>query len=109
MNGIGSENLLAHQANYLKLMQFLLDIFNILRYNNRMKFNRFRGLSTDPFISHMRISYEDGIRNQTEEYWRKQIANEIRSYKIEACNNVDILYAQERLRSSIVNLVEGEK
>jgi len=57
----------------------------------------------------MRISYEDGIRNQTEEYWRKQIANEIRSYKIETCNNVDILYAQERLRSSIVNLVEGKK
>ena len=30
----------------------------------------------DPFISHMRISYEDNIRRLTEEYWRDKIASE---------------------------------
>ena len=30
----------------------------------------------DPFISHMRISYEDNIRRLTEEYWRGKIASE---------------------------------
>jgi hypothetical protein len=73
-----------------------------------MIFNRFRGLSTDPFISHMRISYEDGIRNETEEYWRTKIASEIRSYKIAAINNMDILHAQEVLRNTIANLVENK-
>jgi len=72
-----------------------------------MNLNRFRGLPTDPFISHMRISYEDGIRNETEEYWRKKIANEIRSYKIPITNNVDILHSQEKLKQSIANLVEN--
>jgi len=30
----------------------------------------------DPFISHMRISYEDNIRRLTEDYWRDKIASE---------------------------------
>lgn len=73
-----------------------------------MIFNRFRGLPSDPFISHMRIAYEEGIINQTEEYWRKKIANEIRSYKITAINNIDILHAQEILKKSIADLVENK-
>jgi hypothetical protein len=56
----------------------------------------------------MRISYEDGIRNETEEYWRTKIASEIRSYKIAAINNMDILHAQEVLRNTIANLVENK-
>jgi hypothetical protein len=31
---------------------------------------------SDPFISHMRIAYEDGIRNLTEQFWRDRIASE---------------------------------
>lgn len=42
-----------------------------------MKLNRFFPLPCDPFISHMRIAYEDGLRKQTEEYWRTTIVNEI--------------------------------
>lgn len=40
--------------------------------------NRWNSLSIpiDPFISHMRIAYEEGIRNQTESYWRERIVNE---------------------------------
>lgn len=42
-----------------------------------MKINRSSHISGDPFISHMRISYEDSIRKQTEEFWRNTIASEI--------------------------------
>lgn len=31
---------------------------------------------SDPFISHMRIAYEDNIRSSTEKFWRKTIALE---------------------------------
>jgi hypothetical protein len=63
---------------------------------------------SDPFISHMRIAYEDNIRNSTEEYWRKRIAKEIRSYPIPSLNNVDILYSQEVLKKSIADFVESK-
>lgn len=62
----------------------------------------------DPFISHMRIAYEDNIRNSTEEYWRRKIAKEIRQYRILPSNNVDILHSQEVLKQSIADLIEGK-
>ncbi len=64
-----------------------------------MNFNKFRGLSTDPFISHMRISYEDGIRNQTEEYWRTTIASEIR-------NSGLVFASNDFIKNKIADLVE---
>lgn len=42
-----------------------------------MRFNVFRNLPTDPIISHMRIGWEEGIRKQTEDYWRDKITQEI--------------------------------
>jgi hypothetical protein len=38
--------------------------------------NKTWSVPSDPFISHMRISYEDNIRKSTEEYWRNKIALE---------------------------------
>ena len=43
-----------------------------------MRLNVFRTPSIYPEIAHMRIAYEDGIRKQTEEYWRGRITEEIR-------------------------------
>lgn len=54
-----------------------------------VRFNPVRSLPVDPFISHMRIAYEDGIRKQTEEYWRNKIASEF----------IDIPQVAERIRS----------
>jgi hypothetical protein len=72
-----------------------------------MNFNNIKGLAIDPFISHMRISYEDGIRNQTEEYWRNKIAAEIRSYEInDDDSRVDIIFAKQSLKNALSNLVE---
>lgn len=58
-----------------------------------MKFNRIFTLPCDPFISHMRIAYEDGIRKQTEEYWRAKIAGEVLR-KFPYSYNIEII-AQE--------------
>ena len=44
-----------------------------------MKLNIFSHLSSEPFIPHMRIAWQDGIRKQTEEYWRAKITAEIYS------------------------------
>lgn len=44
-----------------------------------MRLNRFRNPSIDPYISNMRVIYEDNIRKQTEEYWRQKIAIEIQN------------------------------
>lgn len=41
----------------------------------KLKNNSWR-IPSDPFISHMRISYEDNIRSLTEKYWRDKIASE---------------------------------
>ena len=38
--------------------------------------NKIKNIPIDPFISHMRIAYEDGIRNETEAYWRERIIQE---------------------------------
>ena len=74
-----------------------------------MVFNKIKCPPIDPFISHMRIAYEDGIRNQTENYWRAKIANEIRLYKMGMSNNVDMLHSQQILKNAIADLVEGKK
>ena len=42
-----------------------------------MIFNRIKGTPVDPFISHMRITYEENMRKETERYWRDKIASEI--------------------------------
>lgn len=42
-----------------------------------MKLNLFRNPAVDPYVSHMRVIYEDNMRKQTEEYWRQKIAIEI--------------------------------
>lgn len=74
-----------------------------------MTFNKVKCPPIDPFISHMRIAYEEGIRNQTENYWRTKIANEIRMYRVNPNNNIDVLHAQELTKSAIADLVEGKK
>ena len=42
-----------------------------------MKLNLFRNPAVDPYISNMRVIYEDNTRKQTEEYWRQKIAIDI--------------------------------
>lgn len=42
-----------------------------------MKLNLFRNPAVDPYVSHMRVIYEDNMRKQTEEYWRQRIAIDI--------------------------------
>lgn len=42
-----------------------------------MRLNLFRNPAVDPYVSHMRVVYEDNMRKQTEEYWRQKIAIEI--------------------------------
>lgn len=44
-----------------------------------MKLNLFRNPAVDPYVSHMRVIYEDSMRKQTEEYWRQKIATEIQN------------------------------
>lgn len=41
-----------------------------------MRFNVFRNSPIDPIISHMRIGWEEGIRKQTETYWRGVLEKE---------------------------------
>lgn len=60
-----------------------------------MKLNRFFPLPCDPFISHMRIAYEDGIRKQTEEHWRGKIAGEVLR-KFPHTPNVEIIAKEIR-------------
>lgn len=55
-----------------------------------MKINRFFPLPCDPFISHMRIAYEDAIRKETEEYWRNIIAQEVRG-QLPYLQNIDMV------------------
>jgi len=42
-----------------------------------MHINKLSSISFDPFISHMRIAWQDSIRKDTEEYWRSTIAQEV--------------------------------
>ena len=44
-----------------------------------MKLNLFRNPAVDPYVSHMRVVYEDNMRKQTEEYWRRKIATDIQN------------------------------
>jgi hypothetical protein len=43
-----------------------------------MRLNKIKTPSIDPFISHMRIMYEENIRSSTEKYWREKIADELK-------------------------------
>jgi len=52
----------------------------------------------------MRISYEEGMRNQTEEYWYNKIAVENSSYEINDDNRVDITFAKQSLKNAFSNL-----
>ena len=60
-----------------------------------MHFNRSFHLSSEPFISHMRIAWQDGIRKNTEEYWRAKIAAEILT-KFPYASNIDIIAKEIR-------------
>jgi hypothetical protein len=44
-----------------------------------MRLNIFKSPAIDPYISHMRVVYEDNIRKQTEGYWRIRIAAELKA------------------------------
>jgi len=44
-----------------------------------VKLNLFRNPAVDPYVSHMRVIYEDNMRKQTEEYWRQKIAIDIQN------------------------------
>lgn len=57
-----------------------------------MKLNRIFSLPCDPFISHMRIAYEDGLRKETEEYWRDTIAREVLE-QLPYLQNIDMVVA----------------
>ena len=45
-----------------------------------MRFNIFRNPYVDAQVNMLLSSFDDGIRNQTEEYWRDKIAQEIVDY-----------------------------
>ena len=57
-----------------------------------MKFNIFNNTPIDPFISHMRISYEESIRAKTEVYWRNVIAEEIKDYREDLMADIESEY-----------------
>jgi hypothetical protein len=42
-----------------------------------MKVNIFRQPSMEPFVTHMRLLYEDNMKKDTESYWRERISKEI--------------------------------
>ena len=42
-----------------------------------MNINNNNNLPIDPYISHMRIAWEESMRKQTEKYWRDKIASQI--------------------------------
>ncbi len=44
-----------------------------------MRLNLFRNPAVDPYVSSMRIMYEENVRKQTEEYWRNKIAIDIQN------------------------------
>ena len=44
-----------------------------------MKLNLFRNPAVDPYVSHMRVIYEDDMRKKTEGYWRQKIAIDIQN------------------------------
>jgi len=57
-----------------------------------MKLNIFNNTPIDPFISHMRISYEENIRAKTEVYWRNVIAEEIKDYREDLMADIEYEY-----------------
>lgn len=71
-----------------------------------MNFNNINCLAIDPFISHMRISYEEGMRNKTEEYWYNKIGAENSSYEINNDSRVDINFAKQSLKNAFSNLLK---
>ena len=74
-----------------------------------MKFNIFNNKPIDPFISHMRISYEENIRAKTEVYWRNVIAEEINDYAEDLLADVDYEYgygSEYKACDSVLGLVE---
>lgn len=67
--------------------------------------NRFN-IPIDPFISHMRIAYEEGIRNKTEAYWRERIVNEcIKTIKDMPFSSENWLAVDERV--DIINALRA--
>jgi hypothetical protein len=45
-----------------------------------VKFNIFRNPNVDARVKMLLSSFDDGIRNQTEQYWRNTISQEIVDY-----------------------------
>lgn len=47
-----------------------------------MKFNIFRNPYVDAQVGMLLGSFDDSVRNQTEQYWRDKISQEIASYAV---------------------------
>lgn len=55
-----------------------------------MRLNRFNYPTMEPFVTHMRLLYEDNMRKDTESFWRERISKEILwacEHSIETCND----------------------
>jgi hypothetical protein len=52
-----------------------------------MNLNIFSDFSSEPFIAHMRIAWQDEIRKQTEKYWRGVLEKEWEDNAMRAYNN----------------------
>jgi hypothetical protein len=73
-------------------------VFIRARYN--MRVNVFRQPSMEPFVTHMRLLYEDNMKKDTESYWRNKISKEI----LWACeHDIDPCYECKELSLFIKN------
>lgn len=73
-----------------------------------MRLNRIRSVASDPFISHMRIAYDEGIRKETEDYWRQTLVSEILE-RIESIPKDDGGYCHTLHYCDVVEMIDLSK
>lgn len=59
-----------------------------------MRFNIFRNRSMDAQVGYLLDSFDQAVRNKTEEYWRNVIAEEIKDYAEDLLADIDYDYGQ---------------
>lgn len=72
-----------------------------------MRFNIFRNPFVDAQVSMLLGSFDDGIRNQTEQYWREKISQEIITY-VTKTGYENLTIDQLNTMFKIANLVRKE-
>ena len=72
-----------------------------------MRVNIFRNPFVDAQVSMLLGSFDDGIRNQTEQYWREKISQEIITY-VTKTGYENLTIDQLNTMFNIANLVRKE-